>query len=56
MAKRGRKKIECSLGTKKMHSISCYTLEWQQIKIFYEKLKRERPKYYTNIEVKKKNK
>ena len=52
MAKRGRKKIECKLGEKEMHSISCYMLEWQQIKIFYEKLKRDRPKYYTHVDKK----
>lgn len=46
MAKRGRKKIYSKLGTKKLRTISCYDLEWQQIKIFYQKIKTERPKYY----------
>lgn len=44
--KKGRKKIICSLGEKTRHTINCYDYEWQQLKIYYEKLKRERPKYY----------
>ena len=44
--KLGRPRINCLLGEKRMHSFECYDFEWQQIKIFIEKLKRERPKYY----------
>lgn len=46
MKKKGRKKIQCLLGEKTRHTINCYDFEWQQIKIFYEKLKRDRHKYY----------
>lgn len=44
--KKGRKKIDCSLGEKTRHTINCYDYEWQRLKIEYEKIKRERPKYY----------
>jgi len=44
--KRGRKKIVCSLGEKSRHTINCYDWEWQQLKIAYAKIKKERPKYY----------
>lgn len=50
--KGGRPRIYSSLGKKKRHSMECYDLEWQQIKIFFEKLKRERPKYYIQEEQK----
>ena len=49
-ANAGRPRIYCSLGQKKMHSLECYDLEWQQIKIFFEKLKRQRPQYYIDID------
>ena len=45
-SKRGRKKIKCSLGSKKRHTINCYDYEWQLLWIAYEKIKRDRPKYY----------
>lgn len=45
-SKRGRKKIKCSLGSKKRHTINCYDYEWQRLWIEYEKIKRDRPKYY----------
>ena len=48
--KRGRKKINCSLGTKKHRCFVCYDFEWQQLKIFFEKLKKERKKYYIKEE------
>lgn len=48
--KLGRPRINCILGEKRMHSFECYDFEWQQIKIFIEKLKRERPKYYIKEE------
>ena len=44
--RRGRPPITCVLGTKKIRSIECYDLEWQKIKIYFAKLKKERPKYY----------
>lgn len=46
MNKQGRPRIYSLLGQKRRHSVQCYDLEWQQIKILMEKLKRERPKYY----------
>lgn len=46
MKKVGRKKIICSLGDKQRHTINCYDWEWQQIKIYFNKLKKDRPKYY----------
>lgn len=46
----GRKKINCNLGEKQRHTINCYDFEWQQIKIFYAKLKRDRYKYYIKEE------
>ena len=44
--KKGRKKIVCSLGEKKRHTINCYDYERQRLKIEFLKLKKERPKYY----------
>lgn len=44
--KRGRKRIKCVLGSKKRHTINCYDLEWQQICIEFQKLKKQRVKYY----------
>lgn len=46
MKKVGRPKILSRLGEKHRHSLECYDLEWQQLKIYFEKLKSERPKYY----------
>ena len=42
----GRPKINCELGNKKRHCLNCYDLEWQKILIYFEKLKKERVKYY----------
>lgn len=42
----GRKKINCSLGEKQIYSFKLYPLEFQQMQIFYNKLKKLRPKYY----------
>lgn len=50
MAKRGRKKIVCALGKKKMCTFCAYPIEIQKLKIEYEKLKRQRPKYYIKEE------
>jgi len=46
MKKVGRPKIKSMLGDKHRHSLECYDLEWQQIRIYFEKLKSQRPKYY----------
>lgn len=48
----GRKPIICRLGEKKRHCLNCYDYEWQQIKIFFAKLKSERKKYYENTKSK----
>lgn len=44
--KRGRKPLKSLLGEKRKHSIVCFDLEWQQLKIEFEKLKKQRVKYY----------
>jgi len=51
----GRPRIYSVLGDKHKHTIECYDFEWQQLKIYYEKLKRERPKYYITKESKEWN-
>ena len=45
MAKPGRKKITCSLGEKRVYSFWCYPVEYQKLKIEFEKLKSKRKKY-----------
>ena len=42
----GRKRIFSSLGEKKNRTFNCYDIEFQKLRIEFEKLKRERPKYY----------
>ena len=42
----GRKKIICSLGKKRNYTFCCYPIEYQKLYIEYQKLKKERPKYY----------
>ena len=49
MRKVGRPKIISRLGEKHRHSLECYDLEWQQIKIYFEKLKSQRSKYYIDV-------
>lgn len=44
--KRGRKKITCILGEKRNYSFNCYPIEYQKLRIEFEKLKRKRYKYY----------
>ena len=51
MAKPGRKKITCILGEKKVYSFWCYPNEYQKLKIEFEKLKKQRKKYYLKEEV-----
>ena len=46
MSNVGRPKINCIMGDKKRHCVNCYDYEWQQIKIYFAKLKAQRPKYY----------
>lgn len=46
MKKRGRKKITCSLGKKRRRCVVCYDYEWQLLQIYFEKLKKDRPKFY----------
>ena len=50
MKKVGRPKIISRLGEKHRHSLECYDLEWQQLKIYFEKLKAQRPQYYIEKE------
>lgn len=48
----GRKKIKCSLGEKKPYSFWLYPVEYERLKIEFQKLKRERYKYYIEGEEK----
>ena len=50
----GRKKIFCTLGEKRSYSFSLYPIEFQRMKIEFEKIKKDRPKYYVK-ERKKEN-
>lgn len=44
--KPGRKKIICSLGIKRPYCFWLYPAEFQQLKIEFNKLKKQRSKYY----------
>ena len=46
----GRKKLVSSLGIKSVYSFWLYPIEYQKMKIEYEKLKRKRRQYQTYIE------
>jgi hypothetical protein len=51
MAKPGRKKINCSLGNKRVYSFWLYPIEYEKLRIEFQKLKRQRSKYYIKEEV-----
>ena len=46
MAKRGRKKINCLLGKQIIWTCRAYPFEIQQLKIEFNKLKKQRSQYY----------
>lgn len=46
MKKPGRKRIYSTLGDKKRHTFNLYDLEFERLKIEYNKIKKDRPNYY----------
>ena len=48
--KRGRTKINCTLGKKSSHSFSVYPSEYVELKKLFTQLKSERYKYYIQVD------
>lgn len=45
----GRKKINCSLGEKRPHTFWLYPVEFERLRIEFNKLKSQRKKYYKEV-------